>query len=763
MGLSLRMIVCLLVVAAPAVRALGGEWDGVAFQQRAPQGMFAWFVLPTRMVLDDADLPANLTDPPAVFRLSAGRNESECVQLVLMLATPLEKTLIEFGEFITREGTIAPSAWQANLVAQVPGRLPQRSASMIKTWPLREPGVKAASVTPGTYSPTSSTLIPDPLLRDAVFDLPRGLNRVWLTVRVPKDARPGDYRGVVRVRSDQRMVFEIPLGLRVWNHVLPDESSLMVMANVWSNLPPVAPTDAETDPKLLWDLLKPYYENLKAHRINATGEIYPTRAWRREEPPPDLSEYERALRYVLDDLGFARFRFPGVLGAASGQWQEMPVFQRDLPQEVADGTWIGGVSFGQCFPPPVTPSQSAESPPQWQRVAGHGAAHDTAFGGATIAGYSEQPPAWVEYEFESRGDEPLSVWLQVEAVHPQERKIVSIDGQEIGALTGEEFLKSSLGFARIEKQVKLEPGPHRLRVTVDEVVGSADPIYGVFITANRNPDLEQLLRERARLDQRFRDAFGHHARLMADWLKQRNWLKKAHAKLKDEPGVGEYGRVASVFDFAGAVLPSIRREISEQLSPMLRKSAEVWTTNLTAPHVELDAVQSAIKPTDELWAYHNFLHTLGYPSISMRMIPWTLGRHGIKGYLFWSVNYWASDPWTDTAQNHTFMRGTLLYPDPKTGEPVSSVRWELFREGLEDFETLRLLRTACDEAAGDANLDETRQAAVAEAEKLLGEEVAGLVRSARDFSWDPVELERLRLRACALLHVLTTPPAPPAQ
>jgi hypothetical protein len=101
------------------------------------------------------------------------------------------------------------------------------------------------------------------------------------------------------------------------------------------------------------------------------------------------------------------------------------------------------------------------------------------------------------------------------------------------------------------------------------------------------------------------------------------------------------------------------------------------------------------------------------------------------------------------------MRGTLLYPDPKTGEPVSSVRWELFREGLEDFETLRLLRNACDEAASEKDLDDTRRAAVAEADKLLADEVGGLVRSARDFSWDPVEMEDLRLRACALLHVLT--------
>jgi hypothetical protein len=681
---------------------------------------------------------------PDVVR--AGRNESECVQLVLLLGEPLAGASVAFSEFTTREGTIAASAWSANLIAQVPGLIPQRAAPMIKTWAVRTGQTRAAEDTPGAYSASASGMVPDALLRDVVFDLGRGLNRIWLSVRVPKDARPGDYSGVVRVRDDVgRMVIEIPLSLRVWDHVLPDEPSLMVMANVWSNRPPAGAAEAES--KSLWEHLKPYYDDLKAHRVEATGEIYPARAWDREQPPPDLREYERALSYVLDDLGFQRFRLPGVTAVASGTWLEMPVFQRGLPQRVADGVWISGAAFVQSFPATVTA--------QWTRVAGQDpvAAEDD-FGGATIAGYADAPPAWVEYSFESSGEEKLAIWLQVDATHAEEKKLISIDGREIGALTGDDFLKNPLGFARLNDTIKLEPGAHALRITVENVVGSVDPIYGIFITANQNPDLELVLRERGKLDERFRRAFDYHARQMGGWLKERKWLRKAHAKLKDEPGVGEYGRVASVYDFVGQVLPSIRREISENPTAMLRKSAEVWTVNLAGPRFDSEGWTAAMKPTDELWAQHNFLHTLGYPSIAMRMIPWTLGRHGIKGYQFWSVNYWAADPWTDTNQKSTFMRGTLIYPDPKTGEPVNSVRWELFREGLEDFETLRLLRTACDEAAASPNLDETRRAAIAEAEKLLGDEVGGVVRNARDFSWDPVELEDLRVRACALLHVL---------
>jgi len=37
-----------------------------------------------------------------------------------------------------------------------------------------------------------------------------------------------------------------------------------------------------------------------------------------------------------------------------------------------------------------------------------------------------------------------------------------------------------------------------------------------------------------------------------------------------------------------------------------------------------------------------------------------------------------------------FNRGTFIYPDPEDGSPVDSTRWELFREGLDDYLYLHL-------------------------------------------------------------------------
>jgi hypothetical protein len=439
-----------------------------------------------------------------------------------------------------------------------------------------------------------------------------------------------------------------------------------------------------------------------------------------------MTEYERALKYVLDDLKFTRFRFPGIATTEGGKWDGIDVFDAPSEEQVAraDGAvWIRGSNFKQS------------DPPQWAR----------GDEGATLAAYKEKSAAWVEYEFDSTfpDDATVYVWLQVQPAQVKERKIVSLDGKDLGTLLGADFVAHPLRFARLERPTKIARGKHRLRVDVDDAVGATDPLYGIYLTTAKEPDLDQLARDAAALNPAFKEAFAYHATQTADWLRQRGWLKKAHARLTDDVAVVEYGRIANLYDFVGDVLPSARRELPGEPQVSLRKSAEVWIASLSTaepftPQTWLDA----IKPTDELWASHPTLHMLGYPPIATRLIPWILARHGMHGYVVGPVNVRPADS-----------RQTLVYADPKTGQPIDSVRWELFREGMEDFETFRMLRTAVDEApASAANLTEAR--------KLLDEELPAFVRDARDFSWDIAALESLRARAGELLSRLSASPAP---
>jgi len=66
--------------------------------------------------------------------------------------------------------------------------------------------------------------------------------------------------------------------------------------------------------------------------------------------------------------------------------------------------------------------------------------------------------------------------------------------------------------------------------------------------------------------------------------------------------------------------------------------------------------------------------------------------------MWWNPADGASDPWTDMAtvkniNKDLYGDGLLLYPGKKVGldGPVSTIRLELLREGLEDYEYLVLL------------------------------------------------------------------------
>ncbi len=112
------------------------------------------------------------------------------------------------------------------------------------------------------------------------------------------------------------------------------------------------------------------------------------------------------------------------------------------------------------------------------------------------------------------------------------------------------------------------------------------------------------------------------------------------------------------------------------------------------------------------------------PAMDPVMVPWITWRYGMNGVLYWDLKFWpqTADPWLNPV---TYLsgflcsdgyvlngEGSLIYPGSRakryTGQkdvdgPVSSIRFELLREGIEDYEYLWLLKSLGDgEFAEDA-------------------------------------------------------------
>ena len=110
------------------------------------------------------------------------------------------------------------------------------------------------------------------------------------------------------------------------------------------------------------------------------------------------------------------------------------------------------------------------------------------------------------------------------------------------------------------------------------------------------------------------------------------------------------------------------------------------------------------------------------PAMDPVMVPWITWKYGMNGILYWQIKYWSqtADPWQNpvTYLSGFFCsggyvlngEGSLIYPGSRvqryTGQknvdgPVSSIRFELLREGIEDYEYLWMLKSLGDQKFAD--------------------------------------------------------------
>lgn len=78
------------------------------------------------------------------------------------------------------------------------------------------------------------------------------------------------------------------------------------------------------------------------------------------------------------------------------------------------------------------------------------------------------------------------------------------------------------------------------------------------------------------------------------------------------------------------------------------------------------------------------------PPMSARMLGWEVARYDLDGYLRWTYNSWPKDVFAHPS--HRYGQGDEYIVYPGADGPISSLRWESLRDGVDDAEVLRLLR-----------------------------------------------------------------------
>ncbi|NUQ76018.1 MAG: DUF4091 domain-containing protein [Polyangiaceae bacterium] len=213
---------------------------------------------------------------------------------------------------------------------------------------------------------------------------------------------------------------------------------------------------------------------------------------------------------------------------------------------------------------------------------------------------------------------------------------------------------------------------------------------------------------------------------MEAYLIAHNWSGKGYYYVQNEPqDQADYDVAAFLASLAKTAAPSLRIAVSEEPKPEIAEhpsaggaSYDLWWADLSHFKPDYAAARQALG--EEVWWY--FLYgdlpphpnpiTIDHPGIESRIPFWAAWKYRIRGFAYYSVTGWGADPYQNPKPQGTNQNGDgfLLYP-PKDGELVTSIRWELLREGAEDFEYLKLAaggvfpKTPGEKAGCDASAD----------------------------------------------------------
>ena len=145
----------------------------------------------------------------------------------------------------------------------------------------------------------------------------------------------------------------------------------------------------------------------------------------------------------------------------------------------------------------------------------------------------------------------------------------------------------------------------------------------------------------------------------------------------------------------------------------------VHGNSLNDPEVKQALREEQAKGGEATWyiscdqAYPQPNYFIDAPALDPVMVPWITARYHMNGILYWATNFWnqTPDPWLDPVTYISGFacsggyvlngEGSLIYPgdhtkrytgQPNVNGPVSSIRFELLREGIEDYEYLWMLK-----------------------------------------------------------------------
>lgn len=671
--------------------------------------------------------------PANAVSLSLARGESEAAQIV---AVPVDQTLRDVRVSVSdlagpRKAVLPASLVDVNVVGYV--------------------DVKRSS----GRSPWQPGLYPDPLLPAEPVDVEKTrVQSWWVTVNAPRDQPAGTYRGTLTVSPGNADELRLPFTVRVWDFTLPVASRLrgsygVGMGSVW-----------------------PYYDIA---------------------PGPGMPSGWIAGAWTGADISGTPNYFGSMDYNIAFDYDHKRDGKRSLRAEVTrvEKGAVESPRFCYYTPPLELEPDTDYEFSVWYRTGEQDPDGPSGyFGPAGSVGWPATSGQWQQgsYSFNSGDKEGIRVYLKVEKVGTVwfDRARLARKGDALAENLlpnpdfeqGDDTARDRVFDAYMMNAIKHRASPTSLvgpeistdaagRVVMDWT--RFDEKMRTYIDAGLNAfnvfwcqlpsgwgDVEKV-EDEARIQRSMELLQQTQAH-----LDEMGWTHLAYIYTIDEPGWQAFPQVKQAFELAHAAAPGLKTLLtygygaSRPIEPGAPRYADLaGYVDIHVPHsdcYEPIFLKKRQDMGDEIWAYvcisaqRPYLNNwaIDYPGMDHRLLFWQLFDYDITGFLYWQITYWQVNPWEDTL---TYPGGngdgSLIYPGPDG--PVNSVRFELNRDGTEDYDMLVMLRDAI--AALNAKGVRVNEDALLNFPQLT--------KSWTEYSQDPKALENLRERIGSRLEHYT--------
>ena len=659
--------------------------------------------------------------------IRCARNEAEAAQLIVHPTKPLKKMSLMAGDLAGPDNTTIGA----------------ECVDILE--------VRYVNVTTPTDRTSVTGLWPDPLPPlQSPMDLQANRNQAfWIRVRAPRNARAGIYKGDIKLNAEGYET-QVPLKVEVYDFTLPDRMTCTTAfgfspGNVFRYQK--LKTDAQKR-----EVLDKYFANFSAHHISPYDPAPLDRikvTWPNVKPPESkwqggvvVSNEKhdgRGSLLVYDDsfnLNVAAMYKDRIAIPKSGLrlrfWYRTAVpdhqFLVTLTHYDASGEWMSGRNNDMGF----------EGNGLWQEY--DKVITDFPEGAESVLLYL-RATTWTD-----AGDNLGLVWFDDVSLSDagSGRQLLEGGGFEPADLPEIEKDKLAVKFDFSAWDRAMERAIDHFKF--NSYRQSIPGLGGGTFHARHKPSLLGFSEDTYIYEAIFNSYCGQ----LQEHLRRKGWLDEAFVYWFDEPAPKDYEFVNNGFAKLKAAAPDIDRMLTEQVEPGLIGGPNIWCP--VTHHYDHQAAESRRAHGEIFWWYvctgpkaPYCTLFIDHPGTELRLWLWQTWKYNVKGILVWQTNYWTSsaaypdsanpqnpyeDPmgWrsgysTPKGEKRPWGNGDgrFIYPPlaaadanpaaPVLDGPVDSIRWEMLRDGIEDYEYFAVLQRLLRQKHAEMSPDDYQRAA----------------------------------------------------